>query len=401
MGRTGLAAVEPGVLAVAGGDPDTHEIVSGATRGDFAPSRDLIPRCERSEPRRRPLRRQRIPEPSFEVGRSPIADTGRQDTKGRGRPTRPPSPPDNPGTCSPAARAGLRPPPPCPGARGDVDIGVGPAHVGADPARMHQHRAEGRVAMAGGEAAGQRVEGGLARPVALPAAALVERDAAEDRAHQHHQAAGGDPVGEGLGEADRAHRVGLVDLQRRRPVALRQRHMGAVGDARHHEHHVEAGSCEVVVKARHGRVVVDVDPGKRRCDGAQGSERRRLAPRRGGDVPAAGEEGPHQPEAQAPRGPDDQRATLMLGRERTGRERTGHDGLLRCRLRRNGSSGEMAGPRRRGKRRERRVRRRRRSASRSSAPPPPAARRAGTACRHGRPCRRRGTGRPAGAARWR
>ena len=58
-----------------------------------------------------------------------------------------------------------------------------------------------------GKAAGEGVEGGLGVAVGLPAAALVEGDAAEAGNHEGDEAAGGDP-----GVDASAQRIGLAAL---------------------------------------------------------------------------------------------------------------------------------------------------------------------------------------------
>lgn len=100
----------------------------------------------------------------------------------------------------------------------DIQRSVGAAHVGAYPARMHQHYAEFWVVLSAYEALHEVVERGLAGAVQRHAQASAGLDAAEDRTHEHDQPVLGGQVrqqtfghaqrGDGVGQEQLAHFLG-------------------------------------------------------------------------------------------------------------------------------------------------------------------------------------------------
>ena len=202
---------------------------------------------------------------------------------------------------------------------------------------MQEQHAEPLLAVADLEAARQGVEGGLARPVILPAARFVEADAAEDRAHEGDEPLRREPVEEHFGKADRADRVGEVDLRgdiarhRVQRVVRLRRHAG------HHEDQVEARAREALVQRVHRRIVVDVGGLHRQGVRGQGGEARRGGALRRGHPPAPLQEGLDEAEPEAARGPDDERVLLGCHGVRVPELRQGVRGTPP-------ESGRLAGP---------------------------------------------------------
>ena len=118
------------------------------------------------------------------------------------------------------------------------------------------------------------------------------------------------PIAKGFGKADRADRVGEVDLGGDVAGHRMQRVVRLCRDAGHDEDQVVALRCEPVMQGGDGGIVVDIGGLDRQCIGGQSLEARRVRALGRGDPPAALQEGLDEAEPEAARGPDDQRVLL-------------------------------------------------------------------------------------------